>query len=103
MERRFLSVTGQNSWGRGSFVKSISRHALGVLVLVGISACHDGSGSNGAVAANTSEADLRPAPQVSASASYTLHSETPIAAAGTPVATSTHYTLVLGSVANDNQ
>jgi len=84
-------------------VKSISRHALGVLVLVGISACHDGSGSNGAVAANTSEADLRPAPEVSTSAAYALHSEMSTAAAGTPVATSKQYTLVLGSVANRNQ
>jgi hypothetical protein len=84
-------------------VKSIFRHALGVLLLVGLSGCHDGSGSNGAVAANTSEADLRPAPQVSTSASYALHSEIPTAAAGTPVATSKQYTLVLGSVANGNQ
>ena len=77
-------------------------HALGVLLLAGVSGCHYGDSSNGSVAVSTSQADLRPAPQVSASAVYTLHSEMPTAAANTPVATSKQYMLVLGSVANDN-
>ncbi len=79
-------------------------HALGVLALLGgVSACSNSVGFNGTVAVNTSDADLRPAPNVSSSAAYTLHSETPIAAGKAPVATSKQYMLVLGSVANDNQ
>ncbi len=78
-------------------------HALGVLVLLaGISGCNNSVGFNGTVAANTSDADLRPAPNVSSSATYQLHSEIPIAAGNAPVATSHQYMLVLGSVANDN-
>jgi len=78
-------------------------HALGVLVLfAGVSGCSNSVGFNGTVAVNNSDADLRPAPNVSTSAAYQLHSEIPIAGGNTPVATSTQYMLVLGSVANDN-
>jgi hypothetical protein len=84
-------------------VKSISVHACGVLLLLGgAAACGNNGGSNGGIATSTSDADLRPAPDVSTSAAYALHSETPTAGGKTPVASSKQYLLVLGRVANDN-
>ena len=72
------------------------------LLLLCVCACNNSVGFNGTVAVNTSDADLRPAPQVANSQLYQLHGEIPIAGGKTPVATSQKYMLVLGSVANDN-
>jgi len=63
-----------------------------------VTACHHGGNSG---AANSSNAILRPAPDVAASSQFQLHQEAATAAGG-PVATSKQYMLVLGSVANDN-
>lgn len=84
-------------------MKLRSLPALCALLLLGsISACHNSVDFNGTVATNSTKADLGPAPSVSSSHVYELHSEIPIAAANTPVATSKKYKLILGSAANDN-
>jgi hypothetical protein len=73
------------------------------LLLFGVSACNNSVNYDGTVAVSTSQADIRPAPELSASQLYQLHGSIPSAAGKTPVATSQQYMLVLGSVANGDQ
>jgi hypothetical protein len=108
-------VDGQMMWARlrlparkpagrkgtgGSRVKPIILCA-GSALLLGVCSCNNSVNFNGTVAVSTSYADLRPAPDVSSSQLYQLHSSIPIAGGTSPVATSQQYMLVLGSVAND--
>jgi hypothetical protein len=86
---------------RGSQVKAIYACA-GSALLLGVCACNNSVNYSGTVAVSTSQADIRPAPDVSSSQLYQLHSEIPIAGGTSPAATSQQYMLVLGSVANDN-
>ena len=83
-------------------MKAILMRASCAALLLGVSACNNSTNFNGTVAVSTSNADLRPAPDISASQLYQLHSTIPIAGGTSPVATSQKYMLVLGSVANDN-
>ena len=74
----------------------------GTLLLLGVCACSSSVNFNGTVAVSSSQADISPAPDVSASQAYQLHGTIASAGGKSPTATSQQYMLVLGSVANDN-